>query len=191
MKKVMVLLSMVFCFLMTSAQDQSIGLRIGDPTTITYKKYFNRNKAIEFGIGSAGPAWHHTYYRNSFESHDAFNNYKYRSHSVQSSLYLQGRYLLHNNIYVQGLEGKWDWYWGMGGVLKMASVKYKFDNDVAPYNETNVYHDVDFGPEGILGMEYTFKDVPITVFAELSAMIEIIDRVTFQPFSGAGARYRF
>jgi hypothetical protein len=191
MKKVIVLLSLVFCFFAAAAQDQGIGLRLGDPTAITYKKYFNKTRAIEFGIGSASTAWRYKYYRNSFESHDPFNDYRYRSHQVQSTLCLQGRYLLHNDIYVQGLEGKWDWYWGVGGVLKFAKIKYRFENDEPPFNESDIYNDIDFGPEGIIGMEYTFKDVPITVFGEVSIMVEIIDRVTMQPFSGAGARYRF
>lgn len=191
MKKVIVLLSFFLCFFALRAQDRAIGLRLGDPTGITYKKYFGRTKAVEFGIGSAIPGWHNTYYRNSFNAHGPYNGFAYRSHTVQSTLYLQGRYLLHYDIYVQGMEGEWDWYWGAGGLLKFSSVQYRFQNNEPPFNESDTYNDVDFGPEGMVGMEYTFEGIPLTVFGELSLMLEIIDRVTLRPFSGIGARYRF
>lgn len=191
MKKVIVLLSFVLSFFAVAAQDQGIGLRIGDPTGVTYKKYLRNSKAIEFGLGSAGPAWHHNYYRNSFGDRDSFNDYRYRTHTVQSTVYLQGRYLLHNDINIQGMQGEWDWYWGVGAVLKVARVKYFFDNDTPPFNETEIHNDIDFGPEGIAGMEYTFEGIPLTVFGEISLMLEIVDRVTIRPLSGAGARYRF
>ena len=55
----------------------------------------------------------------------------------------------------------------------------------------NIYNDIDIGPEGMIGMEYTFEDVPITVFGEVSLMLELVDRVTLRPFTGVGARYRF
>ena len=34
-------------------QRQGIGLRLGEPTGITYKKYLPGNRAIEFGLGSS------------------------------------------------------------------------------------------------------------------------------------------
>lgn len=192
MKKVITLLCIIMCCsLITIAQHRGIGIRLGEPTGITYKKYLPRNKAVEFGIGSAGPAWHHNYYRNSFDSRNDYNNYKYRAHKVQSIVFFQGRYLLHNDIYIQGMEGKLDWYWGIGGVLKIASVKYTFQEDVPPFNGSDVYSDIDLGPEGIGGMEYTFKDVPLTAFGEVSLMLEIVDRPALRPFSAVGIRYNF
>jgi hypothetical protein len=191
MKKVIVLLSCVFCFFWAQAQDQGIGLRLGTPTGVTYKKYLSKFNAIEFGLGTTGLGWHHGYYENSFHDHGPFTDFRYRSHTIQSLVYFQGRYLVHKNIYVQGLEGKWDWYWGIGAVLKVARIKYHFDNDTPPYNETETYNDLDLGPDGIIGMEYTFEGVPITVFGEISLMLEIVDRLTLRPLSGVGARYRF
>jgi hypothetical protein len=191
MKKVIALLTIVFCFFAAHAQQQGIGLRLGTPWGITYKKYLDKRRAFEFGLGSSSSHWSHRYYRNSFNDYGPYDHYRYRSHAVESTVYLQGRYLLHNNIYVEGLEGNWDWYWGVGAVLKVARVKYRFDNDAPPFNESGVYRDVDLGPEAIIGMEYTFQDVPLSVFADLSLMLEIVDRVTLQPLSGVGARYRF
>jgi hypothetical protein len=193
MKKILLTSLVIFSFLVSSAQRQrqGIGIRLGDPSGITYKKYLPKGHAVEFGLGSTGPAWHNAYYRNSFESRGVYDNYKYRSHRVNSALYIQGRYLLHTEIYVQDLEGKWDWYWGLGGMLKFAKIRYSYLDADPPYDQTDIYNDIDFGPEGIVGMEYTFQDVPLTVVAEVSLMLELVDRITFQPFGAAGLRYRF
>lgn len=190
-KKVIALLSFVLCVVVANAQDQGIGLRLGDPTSVTYKKYFNNSKAFEFLLGTSGAGWHYNYYRNTFDDLNEYEGLRYRSHRVKSTLYLQGRYLLHNDIYVQGLEGKWDWYWGLGAMLKIANVEYRFHDDNSSVNNKDTYNDFDLGPEGIIGMEYTFEGVPITVFGEVSLMLEIVDRISIRPFSGAGVRYNF
>jgi hypothetical protein len=192
MKKVIVLLSFVFACVFSFAQktgSQGIGLRLGDPVGLTYKKYIDKSKAFEFILGTAAPGWRNGYYHNSFDFHDDFNDYRYRTHEVQSSISFQGRLQFHHNIYIQGMEGKWDWYWGVGGVLRLAKVRYSYDDGGTIVRET--YNDFDLGPDGIGGMEYTFENVPISVFAEVSLMLEIVDRLTLQPLSGAGARFRF
>jgi hypothetical protein len=172
------------------SQKQGIGLRIGKPLGISYKKYFGL-KALEFTVGGATRGWSDNYYETSFDADDDFDSYKYVSHKVESQLYLQGRYLVHNEIYVQDLEGRWDWYWGVGGILKFARINYEYIGAAPPLKERHEHRDIDLGPEAILGMEYTFQDVPVSVFVDFSFMIEVVDRVSVQPFGGAGARYNF
>jgi hypothetical protein len=191
MKKGMLMLSLMFCFAGAFAQHQGIGVRLGDPMGLTYKMYFRDKKAIEFGLGSASPGWHRNYYEKSFEARDQYKDSRYRSHSVQSTIYLQGRYLLHHDIHIEGMEGKLDWYWGVGGLLKFSKVKYRFQNVENALVESDTRNDVDFGPEGIGGMEYEFQDVPVTIFGEVSLMLELVDRPTLRPFAGIGARYNF
>jgi hypothetical protein len=190
MKKLILLAACTIIFFQSYCQKQGIGLRLGNPIGLTYKKYFGL-KAIELGLCSSSQGWSRAYYENTFESHDDFDDYRYRSHKVQSALYLQARYLLHNEIYVQGMEGKWDWYWGIGGVLKFASIKYRFHDDTPPLEEYETYHDIDLGPEGIAGMEYTFEGVPVTIYGEVSLMLEFVNRLTLQPFGAVGVRYNF
>ena len=50
----------------------------------------------------------------------------------------------------------------------------------------------DFGLDGIIGLEYTFKDAPISVFADLNLFMELLDD-PFLPFlqGGVGGRYNF
>jgi hypothetical protein len=177
------------------AQQSSngIGLRIGEPMGITYKKYLPGHRAWEFGLGTASKSWGKNYYENSFDHYSDYDDYDYRSHNVKSVLYLQGRYLLHYPIPIEGLIGKLDWYWGIGAVLKSASIEYRFQEEVAPFDDQrDTRTDIDFGPEGIAGMEYTFEDVPITIFGEISLLLEFVNRpVALRAFGGTGVRYNF
>ncbi len=175
-----------------SAQDRGIGLRAGEPSGISFKKYLPRNKAIELGLGTTTFGWNGNYYRNAFRDFDRYEGYDYHSHQVRNTIYLQAKYLLQNNIQIEGMMGKLDWYWGIGGLLKMAQIDYRFRDNTTTNNGLDTRTDIDLGPEGIIGMEYTFEDVPLTIFGDISLMIEFADRPgTFRGLSGVGVRYNF
>jgi len=175
------------------SQKQGIGLRLGDPLGATYKKYLGKTNAVELVIGSASARWHNNYYLNSFDEYSEYDSYRYQNHAVQSTFYIQGRYLFHFPLPVENMEGKLDWYWGVGGLLKIAKVKYTYRDIDSPFaTGTDIKNDLDIGPEGILGMEYTFQDIPMTVFGEGSMMLEFLDRpLTIRAFGGLGVRYNF
>lgn len=193
MKKYFILFAFLFAGYFSFAQKQGIGLRLGDPVGLTYKKYLPQDRAIEFGIGGASAQWHRTYYQNSFDEYSQYDNYRYIGHTLESTIYFQGRYLFHYNIPIEGMEGKLDWYWGAGGMLKIAKIKYKYqDREVNPRTATDVKTDIDIGPEGILGMEYFFEDIPLAVFGEASLLVELADRPgSVRVFGGLGLRYLF
>ncbi|MEJ1236661.1 hypothetical protein WBG78_00950 [Chryseolinea sp. T2] len=176
-----------------SAQDRSLGLRLGYPLGITFKSYIQSNHAVEFLLGTQPGNWSSNYYKKSFHKFNDFENDTYLSHHVRSTLYLQGRYLFQYNIPVSGMEGMLDWYWGAGAMIKFASVQYQYHTNEppkTPYYQTVT--DVDFGPEFMGGMEYTFEDVPITLFGEVSVLIELVNRpFVFRGFAGVGGRLRF
>ena len=85
-----------------AAQNRGIGIRLGEPTGITFKNYFARGKAIELGIGSAAPGWNHNYYQSSFSKRNSYEG-QYVSHRVDNIIFLQGRYLLNQEV----LSGMW------------------------------------------------------------------------------------
>jgi hypothetical protein len=191
MKKIITSILLSTCCIAAFSQDRGIGLRLGAPMGITYKKYFPANKAIELGLGTLTPGWYDQYHENSFLDYKKYDDYNYLSHHVNSTVYFQGRYLFHNDIHVEGMLGKWDWYWGVGGMLKFASIDYRYRLENGEVRR-DTHTDIDLGPEGILGMEYTLEDVPITFFGEFSLMMEFADRpLTFRVFTGLGARYNF
>jgi len=194
MKQITIFLLCILISTAAAAQrrpDRSIGLRLGLPSGLVYKKYLPKGKAAEFLIGSVPGGWNQYYYENTFHDFDKYEGYHYRSHNINSTLYLHGRYLLQNDIYIDGMMGKLDWYWGAGAVMKLASVTYYYrdENDI---NRTKNTTDIDFGPEGIIGMEYTFHDLPLTVLGDISLMLEIVDRpAALHGLSGLGIRYNF
>jgi hypothetical protein len=191
MRQILICVLLTFSTLCAFSQDRGIGLRLGIPSGLTYKKYLPRNKAAEFIVGSIAPGWNHYYYENSFYDFDKFEGYRYRSHRVNSVVFLQGRYLFRDDIQIEGMEGKLEWYWGVGGLVKFASITYNYRDEAGEYFQ-KTYSDIDIGPEGILGMEYIFEDLPLTVFGEFSLMIEFADRPgTPRGLSGIGIRYNF
>lgn len=175
------------------SQHQAVGLRLGDPMGVTYKLYSPSGKATEFLLGTASRNWHRNYYENSFYDYDKYDGYTYRSHRVENVIYLQARYLLHYDLHMEGVEGKFQWYWGLGGMLKFGKVEYRYYGRTPESSPgMDIQNNVDFGPEGIGGVEYTFEDVPLTVFGEASLMFEIVDRpLTLQLYGGVGIRYNF
>jgi hypothetical protein len=189
---------LVFFFLVTTtissfAQHQSFGLRVGDPTGFSYKKYLsNSTHAVEFAIGSASPQWNKKYYKNSFGDYDRYDNDEYRSHTVESTFYLQGRYLKHYPWHIEGIDGIVDWYWGVGVLMKVANIEYRYQPSTNQGTKVDDITDFDLGPEIPLGMEYTFSDIPVTIFGEAGLVIELTDRPGTLQLKGAmGVRYNF
>lgn len=189
-----VILICVTCVsLQAQQQTQYMGVRIGDPIGVTYKKFVRADRSMEFIFGTAARNWKRNYYENSFYDYDLYEGYSYQSHKVLNSIYLQGRYLFQNTIPVDGMDGKLQWYAGMGAMLKFSRVDYKYyDNSPDNILLSNVRSNIDFGPEGIGGVEYYFEDIPLAVFGETSLLFELADRpLTLQLFGAVGARLSF
>jgi hypothetical protein len=192
MKQIVCLLILVGAGQVLFAQNQSIGIRLGEPIGVTYKNYVTKSTAFEFILGTASHGWSSGYYEKSFRNRDSYQGYRYSSHNVNNVVFFQGRYLMNYPIAVQGVEGKFDWYWGVGAALKLARVNYYYQNEQPPHNSySDQRTDIDFGPEGIGGVEYKFEDLPITLFVEASLMLELGDRFNLHGLIGTGGRFNF
>ena len=75
--------------------DHAVGLRLGFPTSISYKKFLNQKNAIEAYVG-------------------------YRSVDLADWLSLSGAYQVHNDLNLEGVDGL-QWYYGGGASLISAS----------------------------------------------------------------------
>ncbi|MCE2734506.1 MAG: hypothetical protein O9302_04655 [Cyclobacteriaceae bacterium] len=193
MKALLKTFALFFITISVYAQHQSIGLRVGNPTGFTYKKYLaNSTGAIEAGFGTVSAEQSARYYRKSFKDYSSFANQNYVSHTVNSTLVLQGRYLFQYPWELSG-AGKYEWYWGLGGLLKLANVTYTHsENSGNSLLRTTKKNDIDLGIEIPLGMEYTFEDAPITLFGEVGPFIELTNRTGVMQVKGAlGIRYNF
>ena len=192
------LLLLIFCLAstMTFAQqgkNWGIGVRLGDPIGLSVKKYVSRQKAVEFNVGRT---WGYNY-SNAFYRHNKYDRdfYNYEWHQPHSSVSLQGRYLVHKDLNMSGAPGL-EWYYGAGAQIRFFSVDYRyryyngFDQKWRTRTERVTHTDV--GLDGIIGLEYSWRDVPITVFTDLNLFLEILDD-PFLPFlqGGVGCRYYF
>lgn len=170
----------------------SVSLRLGMPAGLTYKTYVTKKAALEFGIGTGSRYWLKQYYINSFNSFPKYEDFKYIDHQVQSTFYLQGRYIKDFPIATTGMEGSLNWYCGVGGVLKVAKMKYRYtDTDANPPTQIESRTDFDFGPEIIAGGEYYLEDTPFSFYGEASVMLEVFDRVSGRVFGAVGVRFHF
>jgi hypothetical protein len=187
--------------LITTAQAQhndtpnSIGIRIGDPIGVSYKRYLPNNNAFEFVLGGAARGWYDRYYEDSFDHFSRYDGDRYITHRVKSTFTALGRYLFQYNIPMEGpaSEGTLDWYWGIGGMLRTAKVRYRYQQEDAPFAiRDDERNDITMGTEAIGGIEYTFEDIPLTLFGEFSLFVEFVDRPGAIKFSGGtGARFNF
>lgn len=186
------------------AQDNwSIGARLGDPTGFTAKKYMNNN-AIEFNVGRSYRFAGRGLYTNRFTNwynQQSFNyqTVQYENHRNSAASTVQVHYLFHNaldNVFDLPTAGL-DWYWGVGGQFRVQTYtyeyKYKLDGDPNWHYESDArVSDFDLGADGVIGLEYTFADLPISVFTDMTLFVELVDDpFVFHFQGGLGGRYNF
>lgn len=91
-----------------------------------------------------------------------------------------GLYELHNDILeVPGLT----WYYGVGAHLATSTSRTN------PWGNRsdNVY----LGADGIIGMEYTFKEAPITIGIDAMPLLNLVERPAVWLQGGLSFRYNF
>ncbi|WP_194776400.1 hypothetical protein [Pararhodonellum marinum] len=194
MKKILLFFVLLVPFAL-KAQERGIGVRLGEPLSITYKSFFTDKISFEGMFGRAGVN-NPQYYRRSFDNNRPTPNAVYLSHSASSSFSLNIRGAYHEDITDQFSidEGILLAYGGVGAQLRRVSVDFLY-NDPTSSSSTPLMEsrgNMDFGPEGFVGTEYYFANAPINVFAEVGMFIEILDRpghVKLQ--GGVGIRYLF
>jgi hypothetical protein len=200
MKSLWLLILISVCFQVQAQRKKNqVGLRLGDPIGITYKTFLSEKSALQFNVGTAASQWNPDYYRNSFDDYfDHNDDYEYDSHTTKEVLYLQARYVIQKQIVWSEIPGRFDWYWGVGVMGKKATINYEYlhfyniENVRTPYFEETKIKDYDLGPESIIGIQYTFKDVPLSIDFDLSLLVEFHDRlITARGFTALCFLYNF
>ncbi len=182
------------------AQKQTpwgIGIRAGDPSGLTLKRY-QGSTAWEFNLGRThvfhGRGYYDRRFNRWYERQYDFHDYRYRGvRAFSPGVGVQVRYLVHKPLFGEpGLV----WYYGAGAQLRFQRFIYRYEarrrpgDPWRPYEEEVVNFDI--GVDGILGIEYTIPDLPLSVFADINLFVEIIDNPFYMHMQGgAGVRYRF
>jgi uncharacterized protein YraI len=167
-----------------------IGLRFGDPAGITGIKYLNNNKAFELNIGRTA-MWGYDFNKR-FKRYDNFNNYVYQNGKFRSALGIQLHYLTYKRI-----DGGLQWYYGIGGQINVISADYYYRYKINTTPDIWAYRwekatDINFGFDGTLGLNYNFRNAPLSIFSDLTLFAEIYDNPFFLWFKGGmGIRFNF
>jgi hypothetical protein len=183
----------------SSSYNWGIGLRFGDPLGITVKKYKN-TAAWEFNLGRSA-RWGYHYSDKDFYRYNKYDDrdlYHYAGHVPGSTTALQIHYLLHKPI--NGAEGL-KFYYGGGAQFRFTPVTYRYyhnryDNGSEWWKDWYYTEerrtDIDLGIDGTLGLEYTFKDAPVSIFLDGNLFIELVNTpFLFSGQGGIGVRYNF
>ena len=185
------------------SQDWAAGIRLGDPSGITLKKYL-KNNAVELNIGRTQVFSNSKIYNKKFndwyiDENFAYYDFEYLSHKLSTPLSFQLHYLIHNNINnvedinTSGLS----WYYGFGAQFRFQT--YTFDYRYRLENNNRWFYttgesvtDYDIGPDAIVGMEYTLKKTPISLFLDITLFMELLNNpFKFWLQGGIGVRYMF
>jgi uncharacterized protein YraI len=186
----------------SAAYKWGIGLRLGEPTGISAKKYNANNTAWEFNLGRAS-RWGHHYDGDDFYKYSRYDDrdrYRYYGYDYRFTTALQVHYLWSKPI--NGLDGL-NFYYGGGIQARFTPITYRYYYNEGGwrgddwwkydhyYREDRVT-DIDLGLDGVLGLEYMMKDIPLSFFLDVNLFVEIVDApFVIYPQGGAGVRYNF
>jgi len=187
----------------TYSQDWGIGLRLGNPSGITLKKYM-AGKAFELSVGRTHMFSRKDYYDNRFndwydDKRFGYKDFQYLDYKTAAPIGIQLHYLIQkgiNKVADEGISGL-EWYFGFGGQIRFQSYTYDYRYKLEGhlewiYTTGEKVTDLDIGVDGVIGLEYTFKDIPISLFIDATLFMEVIDNPFLFWFQGGiGGRYRF
>jgi hypothetical protein len=171
----------------SSQKNMAIGVRLGDPTGGTFKKYLDNNSALEFSFGVP------TYIAGAYDYDYRFKNdnryYGYYGYSYRNKFRyaLQAHFLKAFDINaVDGLQ----WYAGGGLQFRQMLYEYTYYDNNGFYRTDN-YVDSQFGLDIKGGAEYDFKNTPFSVFADINVFFNVIGSFNVYAQPGVGGRYNF
>lgn len=188
----------------TFSQDWGVGIRLGDPSGLTFKKY-TKGSAIEISFGQThvfnnSNNFYNNYFNDwYFENNFIYTDFNFIGYKTSSPLGMQLHYIIQKGLSkvagenTNGLE----WYFGGGLQVRTQSYTYDYQYKIAEnkdwfYATSNKLRNIDIGIDGVIGLEYTFKEVPVSLFLDATLFMEIADTpFKFWGQGGLGARYRF
>ena len=165
-----------------------LGVKIGDPTGLSVK-FYRPSAAIEVVAGRpyyfSGHYRNDGYYRDWFYKDKKHKYYRYHYYEASSPVALQVHFLK-SKATKAAKELKW--YLGAGPQFRTYRVNYYYYDDHNLYRHDR-YTNIDLGLDGVFGLEYTFSDMPLSIFADVNLFLELVDEVNLGLQGGIGVRY--
>lgn len=167
------------------AKNWGLGLRLGDPTGLTVKKY-QGDAAWELNIGSS-PNFGYYDYEKRFYYYDWSRGYKLLKYDRTFATSVQLHFLKHLPI-ADG--GNLELYYGGGGQARFTQIQYWYEHNGHWDIDRRTY--VDLGLDGKVGLEYSFKEVPFSIFVDATLYLELYYKpMWLTGMGGLGIRYNF
>ncbi|RYD70586.1 MAG: hypothetical protein EOP53_25170 [Sphingobacteriales bacterium] len=149
---------------------------------------------MEFNIGRTYYLYNYSY-EKAFYRYDKFDNrniYYYDKYRANTPIDIQLHILKQKKI--ASITGM-DWYVGVGPQFRIQKVEYfykeKFGPDKDDWRYTStVYNAIDAGIDGVIGLEYTFDDIPLSIAGDATLFMEIFDD-PFLPWGQVGVAIRY
>jgi hypothetical protein len=185
----------------SSQPDFAAGVRLGDPSGISLKKYFNNN-AHELSIGRSylfygGPGYYDRrfdkWYKDWYRDYPTYKEVHYVGYARSFPISFQLHYLFQKEL--KGVDNL-KWYWGLGPQLRYQTYyldyEYKLEGNPRWIRGRERVSDIDLGIDGVAGLEYQMADLPISFFGDVTVFMEVADNpFTFWLQGGIGVRYNF
>ncbi len=197
----------IFLFLLLSVQYASAqkgkwgaGVRLGDPTGISVKKYGAKNN-LEFNIGRSYYLYSYKYnYERGFYGYGKFkdrNVYRYGYYGgTTAPIAIQLHFMKQKPI--KDIKGM-DWYIGVGPQFRNERIRYHYDykeyygprdSDYRWRSAVETVNEIDLGIDGVIGLEYTFDDIPLSIAIDATLFMEIFND-PFLPWGQGGVAIRY
>ena len=176
----------------------SLGLKFGDPVTITYKYYRPNNFAIAIDVGSITSGLYTKHHRENFEkrapdSVSANPSARYFRHKVLSEYAVEVKLLYQMNA--EKLFPNLKSYIGAGWQLRKTDIEYLYSYQTLVKKDKSAEFESNEITHGVVittGLEYIYSTLPFGAFIEVSLFTDFSTNPGWTRFQGGiGVRYLF
>lgn len=180
-----------------------LGVKLGDPFAATFKYYPNKHLGIVIDFGKASSGLYNRYFREQFESYEQPDTLSpgatvnYLTHKIKSDFVGEAKILY--QIDAKKISDGLQFYVGVGFEWKRTSLDYDYLYETDPLlgdaeNRPGRISESRFtmGPQGVVGIEYSYFQLPISAFMELEYFVDVYkDPGWSRMQGGVGLRYIF
>ena len=176
-----------------------IGLKLGDPSGLTYKFYAAKWLAFALDVGKGASGLYSTYHRDHFSNFLALDtlmageSITYLAHRVKRDLVGAVKVLLHQDV--SGILPGLQLYLGAGWQVRNVRLEYEYlverdFNEASP--GTLVAERTFSGLVGSFGLEYAYFEIPVSAFMEVEVFSDTAEDPGWTRLQGGvGLRYVF
>jgi hypothetical protein len=196
--------SIVATFENSSFPHHGLGIKVGDPFSVSYKFYPNKKFAFALDFGKSASGLYNRYFREEFKNYVATDTFssldasmQYLSHRVKSDFV--GEFKMVYHVDARKISPGLQVYIGAGWQWKTTHLRYDYLYDNGNLNPSQPATFGQFnrrrftmGPQVLAGIEYAYFQIPISAFMEVEYFTDILVDPGWKRFEGGiGLRYIF